>query len=200
MGFDFKTRKLLVAVRKKIWVYPDAAPTLTDHLNSGGNTLTVSTALDYLSISSTMTTLTNSYIYRDMSSITDYVIQSGDYLEYDIWWNGSGNIAIAMDLTVSDGGYLRDATAAVDDNGLKSHPDTDLSTYATGKWYRRRIPITSFSNGSSIGKTLQFYDLSCERNTAGTYTAQIKNVAITDGNGVGQDSIDTNTFSIFFND
>ena len=189
-----------MAVRKKIWVYPDAAPTLTDHINSGGNTLTVSTALDYLSISSTMTTLTNSYIYRDMSSITDYVIQSGDYLEYDIWWNGSGNIGIAMDLTLSDGGVLRDATAAVDQNGLKSHPDTDLSTYATSKWYRRIIPITSFNNGSSIGKTLQFYDLSCERNTAGTYTAQIKNIAVTDGNGVGEDSINTNTFSLFFNE
>ncbi len=186
-----------MAIRKRIWIYPDAAPTLTDHLNSSGNTLTVSTSLDYLSISSTITTLANSYIYRDMSSITDYVIQSGDYLEYDIWWNGVGNIRIAMDLTVSDGNNLRDS-GAVDQNGLISHPDTNLSTYSTGKWYRRRIPITTFTNGSSVGKTLQFYDLVCEENTAGTYTAQIKNIAITDGNGVGQDSISSNTFSSFF--
>lgn len=199
MGPNIQTRKLLVAIRKKIWIYPDAAPTLVDHLNSATSFLTIATSLEYLTISATMNALANSYVYRDMSTITDYVIQSGDYLEYDIWWNGSGNIRIAMDLTASDGSYLRGtAGAAVDQNGLLAHSDTDLSSYATGKWYRRKIPITILLGTSSIGKTLQFYDLVCEMDTAGAYTARIKNIAITDGNGVGEDSISSNTFSSFF--
>ena len=188
-----------MAIRKRIWIYPDAAPTLTPHLTSGGNNVTILPVSDYLfTIAQVSIPTGNEYVYEDMSSITDYVIQAGDHLEYDIWWQSSSdNISVAMDLTVSDGNNLRDS-GALDQNGLSSHPDTNLSSYAFRNWYRRRIPITTFTGGSSIGKTLQFYDLVCEKNDSGTVSAYIKNIAITDGNGVGEDSIDTNTFSSFF--
>ena len=185
-----------MAIRKNIWTYPDTTPTLTTHISNFATSLTIAPTLDYLTITAAMTGSANSYLYRDMSSITDYVIQSGDFLEYDIQWSGA-NVSIGMDFTLSDGNSYRDG-GTVDQNGVGMHPATSLNSYANGQWYRRKAPFTNFSGGSAIGKTVQFYDLVCESDSTGTYTALIKNIAITDGNGTGVDSTSSNTFSLFF--
>lgn len=186
-----------MAIRKRIWIYNDSLPTLNNSwlTSNTSNVVTASLSSDYISYSGTLYGTGNLYDYADMTNITDYVIQAGDYLEYDIYWVGSGNIQMSMDFMVSDGNALRDA-GALDQNGLSAHPSTDLSSKAYQKWYHRKIPFTTFTGGSSIGKTLTNYCLVAEMDTAGTQTAYIKNIAITDGNGVGV--YNTQSFSSFF--
>ncbi len=168
-------------IRKRIWVSGDNLPSFTNHLQGGSGSLTRSLVDDYIYLSYANP---NPYLYVDMSSITDYVIQSGDFLEYDIYWETAGAIKIAMDLTASDGGTLRDS-GAVDQNSLSTHPNTDISARAYGTWYHRKIPITTLSNGNSVGKTISYFDISCEIDGGSTYVGRIRNMAITDGNGLG---------------
>jgi hypothetical protein len=180
-----------MAIRKKIWVYPDSLPTFSQtYLTSGSSNLTTfSLSSDYISASGYLTGTGNLYNYADITSIGSYTIQAGDYLEYDVYWVGSGNIQMSMDLHVSDGNNLRDS-GATDQNGILCHPSTDLSSYAYGKWYHRVIPITTFTGGSSIGKSLNHYNLVAEMDTSGaTSVAYFKNIAITDGQGTGEYNI-----------
>jgi hypothetical protein len=118
----------------------------------------------------------------DMSSVTDYVIQTGDFLEYDIYWESS-SATIAVDLIASDGSTLRDYALAKDQNNITAHPAEDLTAYAYQKWYHRKIPITTFSSGNAIGKTISLYLIVGEADVATALTARIKNICITDGKG-----------------
>jgi hypothetical protein len=181
-----------MAIRKKLWVYPDANMTMvtTGTTSNGSNTLTTTAVSDYLRIAAYIaTTGGNQYIYSDMSTVTNYVIQSGDYLEYDIYWEGvGGNKMIGMDLFTTTGEILRNGS--IDQNGLAAHPGTDLSSKAQEQWYHRIIPIDYFYNGlggtiNTVGKTIDNFIISCEMDTNDTFYARIKNVAITDGKGVG---------------
>jgi hypothetical protein len=187
-----------MAIRKKIWIYPDVNPTLGMQLeNAVANTISSTSVLDYIRVSGFIAaTAANAYIYGTIPVIGSYTIQSGDFLEYDVYWeSGPGNIQMGMDLHTS-AGTLRDAAGAIDQNGLASHPSTNLSSFAYQQWYRRRIPITTFSNGSSVGAAITNYNVVTEADTAGTYIARFKNIAITDGNGVGVDNL--TSFATFF--
>jgi hypothetical protein len=174
-----------MAIRKRIWIYNDALPTFNQSFltSNASNLSTFSLSNDYISSSSVLTGTGNLYNYADMTSVTDYVIQAGDYLEYDVYWVGTGNIQMSMDLHASDMTNLRDALGVTDQNGLSPHPSTDLSSRAYQKWYHRAIPITTFTGGSSIGKTIAYFNLVAEFDTAGTQVAYYKNIAITDGKG-----------------
>lgn len=166
-------------IRKRIWITGDSLPSFTNHLQGGSGSLSAQLVDDYIRLSFANP---NPYLYVDMSSTTDYVIQSGDYLEYDIYWETAGAILIAMDFTCSDASEFRDS-GAVDQNSLSVHPSTDISARCSGTWYHRKIPFTTFTGGSSIGKTVQYFDIACEINGASTYVGRIRNIAITDGNG-----------------
>jgi hypothetical protein len=186
-----------MAIRKKIWIYPDANPTLgLQFENTAAHTISSTGVLDYMLVSGFISASGgNQYIYGTIPVVGSYTIQSGDFLEYDIYWeSGPGNIQLAMDMHTA-AGNLRDA-GAVDQNGIGPHPSTDLSSVAYQKWYRRRIPITTFSNGSSVGATITNYNIVAEADTSGTYLARFKNIAITDGNGVGVDNL--TSFGAFF--
>lgn len=167
-------------VRKKIFIHPDSVPAQTVHLNSGTNSQSFTAVDDYMRASFTVSG--SGYRYVDLSGISDYVIQAGDYLEYDVYWE-TANCLIAMDLTCSDGSEMRDS-GATDQNGLSVHPSTNLNTQAFGQWYHRKIPITTLTGGSSVGKTLQYYDIVTEYDGSTTLVARFKNIAITGGNGV----------------
>ena len=190
-----------MAIRKRIWGYNDTLPTLNNSYltSNGSNVITASLVSDYINYSGTLFGSGNLYNYADMTGVTDYVIQAGDFLEYDIYWTGSGNLQMSMDFMTTDGWNLRDA-GAVDQNGLASHPATDLSSRAYQKWYHRKIPFTTFYSGaptaSSVGKTVTNYCLVAEFDTAGTQTAYIKNIVITDGKG--NNVYNTQNFSGFF--
>jgi hypothetical protein len=196
MGFNLSAGKLLMAIRKSIWFYNSAVPTLSASLtSSASNTSSTTLVLDYLNHTNTNIASANSYRYVDMTSVTDYVIQTGDFLEYDIYWES--NLArIAVDLVASDGSTLRDSTLAKDQNAVNSHPNTDLTAYAYQKWYHRKIPITTLSSGNGIGKTISNYFIAGESDVAGALTARIKNICITDGKG--NNVYNTQNFAVMF--
>lgn len=183
-----------MAIRKKIWVYPDSNPAIGTHFNSGGASAATSVAVeDYIKVTYTMTNpSSNQYLYSYIPT-SAYTIQSGDFLEYDIFLE-SNQPQIGTDVHFANGS-LRDA-GVYDQNGVYVHPSVDLRPYAYGKWYRRRMPITSSTGGSTIGQSLSYVNVVCEIDTAGTYVAYYKNIAITDGNGVGVD--DKSSFNLFF--
>lgn len=186
-----------MAIRKKIWIYPDANPTLGLHFeNNAAHTMSSTAELDYIRVTGSIgASGGNQYIYASIPVVGSYTIQSGDFLEYDVYWeSGPGNIQMAMDMHTAAGTF-RDA-GLVDQNGITAHPATDLSSVAYQKWYRRRIPATTFNNGSSVGATITYFNLVTEPDTAGTYYARFKNMAITDGNGVGIDNL--TSFATFF--
>jgi hypothetical protein len=182
-----------MAVRRKIWMYPDANPTIGKHFDSNGTASASSVAIsDYIKVTYTMTqTGGNGYLYAFIPTEA-YTVQTGDFLEYDIFLE-SNQPQIGTDVHFANGA-LRDA-GVTDQNGINVHPSTDLRPYANNQWYRRRMPITNSTGGSTIGVALSYINLVCEIDTAGTYVAYYKNLAITDGNGVGVDN--QNSFSLF---
>jgi hypothetical protein len=125
------------------------------------------TAGQYLAL----TFVQNGVVYADMTNVTDYVIQSGDYLEYEIWWDGSGNkLGVDFNTTSSN---LRDS-GAVDQNGYNAHPQTIIPAHNV--WYLRYISLAS-----RVGHTINQYTLVCEVNGLGTYTGKVRNIKITAG-------------------
>lgn len=175
-----------MAIRKKIWIYPDANPSLSNSttISSGSNTITNSSTLDYFLANFTIagTTGPNGYLYANLP-LSSYTIQAGDYLEYSIYLPNAGTQNFGIDIFFTNG-VLRDA-GQTDQNGINAHPGSDLSSYAFGKWYYRKIPITTSTGGSTIGTSITAIQPTNENDALGTYTAYFKNIAITDGNGVG---------------
>jgi Concanavalin A-like lectin/glucanases superfamily len=82
------------------------------------------------------------------------------------------NKQIALDFTCSDATNLRTVNP-LDQNGKAAHPTTDLSAQAAGVWYFRQFSLTGF-----IGKTIQFWDVACENDTAGVYQAYFRNIVV----------------------
>jgi len=164
---------------KHIWGYGDVLPTFGAHLiNPAGNTLTPTLVDDYINLSFSMTANANAYLYRDATSVTDYTVQNGDCLEYEVYWETT-SARIALDFTATDGTALR-TTAPTDQNGLSCHPNTDIGTYANQAWYRRFIKFPT----SWVGKTINFWDFVCEADGGGTIVGRIRNARITNANGM----------------
>jgi hypothetical protein len=142
-------------------------------------------AQDTLKSSYSITTNANAYVYEDLTSVSDYTIQSGDVLEYDVAWTSTTDY-VAFDYTTANGTSLRGN--ANDQNGLGAHPGTDLSSYALNKWYHRKISVPV----AQVGHLIQNYDIVCEKDTTGTPYAYLKNITITDGAGTIRKVIYTN--------
>ncbi len=121
-----------------------------------------------------MVTDANSYLYVDLSSVTDYVIQSGDYLEYDLYWADS-SAQIAVDYTCQDATTFR-AAMVNDQNGVSWLGD---DAHALNRWYARKFALPL----GHVGKTIQYFDVACERNDAGSYLGLLRDIRITDGAG-----------------
>ena len=115
------------------------------------------------------------FVYADLDYVPNAVVATGDVLVYDIRLNAAG-VRHALDLRCSDATLLR--TTGTDQNGLSSHPNTDLDTYAVDKFYRREIPLTAL-----VGKTITEYMLGGENNTAATFTSRIIAAYILDVDG-----------------
>ncbi len=130
----------------------------------------------YFHFAFTMTTAVDSWLYMGMTGVPNYLVQSGDVLTYDVSWQ-TADTFIAMDVAATDTTNLRDS-GTYDGGGLASHPRTDLSSAAVGKWYRREIRLDAL-----VGKTLGYYMVACEANTAGVRTAFIANAQIVSGQG-----------------
>jgi len=139
-----------------------------------------------LSVSYNMTANANSYVYEDLTSVTDYTIVAGSCVEYDIFWTSALD-RIAFDFSTTVGGYELRSVGALDQRGLLAHPDIDLSTYALNKWYHRKITLPS----SVTGQTIVNYDIACESDETATKTAYLRNIVITDCAGTVRKTIYT---------
>jgi hypothetical protein len=176
-----------MAIRKRIWIYPDANPSITNSttISNVSNTVSNSTTLDYFTVNFNIagTAAGNGYLYANMP-LSSYTIQAGDYLEYCIYLpNITGQQSFGVDIFFTNG-VLRDA-GQFDQNGINAHPATDLTAQAGQKWYYRKIPITTGTGGSTIGTSITNIQPTCENETIGTSVARFKNIAITDGKGTG---------------
>ena len=131
----------------------------------------------------------NGYHYAALSGVTSYTIQTGDVLEYDVYWPARRAVPqrIAFDFSTATSS-LR-ASTAVDAAGLSAHPATDLSAKAAGKWYPRAIPIPA----SFVGSAITQYDVATEYDPAAGVTAIVRgflrNIRITNGTGTVRKSI-----------
>lgn len=164
-----------MAINKSIWVSGNALPTIALDFQASSTSSSYSViSSDYIQASYVMVASGNSFRYDDMTSVTDYVVQSGDFLEYDLYWETSG-AKIAIDLIASDGTTLRDS-GAVDQNSVSAHPNTDLNSRALNLWYHRKISLTPL-----VGKTISRWDLVCENDTSATLVGRFKQMIITDG-------------------
>lgn len=117
----------------------------------------------------------NSYRYVDLTNVTDYTIQSGDILEYSLFWQGSG-IRINIDLW-GTGFTLRDS-GLTDQNGLGVHVNQDIGAYCNGLFYKRQINLSS-----KAGITLNTYCIACEHDASGTFVAFLSGIKIVDSSG-----------------
>ena len=121
---------------------------------------------------------TNPYTYYKIAS-SNYVIVSGDYLEYDVYCETSSPVCDAgteLDFTNSNGRSL----GLVDQNSISNNfGGTSEAQYASGKWYHRKVNLTP-----AIGKTMSAFDLVEESDTPGNYISYYRNIGITNGGNV----------------
>jgi hypothetical protein len=143
--------------------------------------------------------IANSYVYYKIWA-GSYTIQSGDTLTYDIWYDSRNPMARGgVDAVCTDGTTFRDygGQALVDQNGMASHPNTDMTGY-TDYWYSRQILLTPIA-----GKVISYFTVAQEGNNAGDYVFFTKNILIKNGAStsltVYGNTSTTNTFAIVSN-
>jgi hypothetical protein len=165
-------------IRKTILVGNEASITTSPHIINHGNLVSFvrNGAGNYYSAAFNMASSPNSYAYYDMNGVSNYTIQSGDYLQYDILWTSTTDL-VGFDYTCADGTTLRDSSS-LDQNGLNAHPGMTISSRAYNTWYSRKIALPA----GQVGKTISNYDIACEWDGTGTKTAYITNIRITDVN------------------
>jgi len=120
----------------------------------------------------------NFYLYYTFSN-QQVLFKAGDFLEYDIYLDKNNPMpkgGVDVDVNEGEKPYLRD-TAAVDQNGLKAHGDTELKQ-AVGQWYHRKIPLDDLAGKRSIRWNFQF-----EGDAEGRYVQFVDNVVVTHGDG-----------------
>ncbi|WP_214627443.1 glycoside hydrolase family 55 protein [Paenibacillus agaridevorans] len=117
----------------------------------------------------------NKYVYQKIG-MPDYKFKIGDYIEYDVLLDQDIDRAGGIEIDLIEGLSLRD-TGWVDQNGISGHPSKDLSDYANGQWYHRKLKITTPAIGKHIDRLL----LVGENDTDGlAYSATYKNIVVTD--------------------
>ncbi len=148
------------------------------NLEAESNTLQLTSATAIKMQTSCTGGETNPCIYWRIWS-GSYIIVSGDTLTYDVWLDGANpEDKGGIDATCSDGTTFRDYNnkALVDQNGIPSHPDSRIGSYATGQWYSRTIDLTAIA-----GKTMNTASIVQEGDTTGDYMIYTKNVYIKNG-------------------
>ena len=133
---------------------------------------------DSLLYSATLTGYTsgNGFRYDALSTAGTYTIIAGNALEYDMYVV-PGSASMGVDFTTTTGVSLRDDVTAVDQNGVRAHPD--LTNYPAGSWIHRRITIPDSFAGLVIGRV----DLVSEANTGAAQKAYFADIRITANTG-----------------
>ncbi len=118
----------------------------------------------------------NDYTYYKIDA-PSYVIQSGDYLEYDIYCspnNVNGICDGGVELGFTNGAVGRNYSPS-DQNGIGWFGDH--GAYSKGRWYHRK-----FNLASMVGLTLNDVDVVEEANVTGTLSYYYRNIEITNNN------------------
>jgi len=112
--------------------------------------------------------------YSYISIADDQVkIQAGDFLEYDVFFDIISPLSQAgVEMHCLSGRAMRDSIT-IDQNGLSSHPITNLLD-AIDSWYHRKMDLKNL-----IGETLASVEVAFVAPIAGTYIACFKNIVIT---------------------
>lgn len=119
----------------------------------------------------------NLYWYQRIWS-GSYTIGSSDYLWQTVWINSSSpQIMAAADFVCSDGTSFRNQHIK-DQQGIDSHPGTDLSGFANDQWYTRNTPLSALA-----GKSMSFATVAFEGDSSGSYQAYFYNIYIGDSTG-----------------
>lgn len=139
--------------------------------------MTILTVPGYLTLTWTSIGQTNAYNYARFIS-SGGTIQTGDYIEYDVFWVSAPaaagtNYQLGLDMTFSSGAILR-GSGQNDQNGLSPHPAAELP--AIGQWYSRRISLSNY-----VGLGVTSVDLVSEGDAAGVYVARYRNIRLTNG-------------------
>ena len=131
--------------------------------------------------------------YFDFLSATAQAVPANSFLEYDVYIPAdSAAQSAGIDFAFSGGKNLRDYQNANlqylrDQNYLRAHPFSDLSAYAKGQWYHRKIDV-----GAVYGRTFSEACLSTDTgnggngapaNLAGAINAYFDNVQFTNAYG-----------------
>ena len=118
----------------------------------------------------------NCYTYYRVAS-PNYVIQIGDYLEYDIQSdisNVSGICDGGCEFDFSD--LTNGRNFFIPDQNNISLLQGDHSAYSKGRWYHRKHDLTPV-----VGKTISSFDLVEENDIAGKYVYYYRKIIITNG-------------------
>ena len=104
------------------------------------------------------------------------LVEAGMFLQFQVtMFPGNPTFQGSVDLHTSDGGNLRDSGAA-DQNDVSAHPSADLSEYARGKWYNRKISLDALA-GKTIDGVMIATDSS--EHAAGIFRVYVDNIQIT---------------------
>lgn len=98
------------------------------------------------------------FCFDTIRRFTDYIIEEGDVLEYDVYSSVDEAGWGAIDGEIQDWGVIRDIPGITDQNGKVIHTGENLSEYNFEKWYHRVINIAVNEDESAkptIGKKLQ---------------------------------------------
>jgi hypothetical protein len=100
------------------------------------------------------------------------------FLEYTMWIDGSSpKIQAGIDVIYTDGSKLRTLNGGIgelDQHGLGSNPNQDLTGWANSQWYYRRIGLSAYT-----GKTIDHIDVAFESDQAGNYGVYFQSIKIT---------------------
>jgi hypothetical protein len=120
----------------------------------------------------------NTYCYFKLSDET-VSIDLGHKLVYDVWGD-SAIVNCAVDGMVDGlGGIPLRHGNIFDQNGLSSHPSTDLTARAGGKWYHREMDLSEWA-----GHAIDNWSVALENEAVGVHVAYVKEVYIKNASGV----------------
>jgi hypothetical protein len=110
---------------------------------------------------------------------------SGDYVQFDIWISStSPEISGGLDIACTDGTTLRDHLGGsgiadiLDQNQIRIHPFSLLSSLANDQWYTRKFDVTNVA-----GKTTSHAMIALEGDQDGSYAIYIRNAKIYNSGG-----------------
>merc|ERR1712100_151112 len=111
------------------------------------------------------------YLRWNIPGAETYVVQPHDHFVYEVLWEGTDHIAVALDIAAQDGTHLRDS-GVTDQHQLLAHPSTDLTEYAADTWVTRIIKLPP----SFAGQIVPFFYIACEKKMDGEAKAILRNV------------------------